>query len=52
MDLSAVLATLESWRRVTRLTTVARSEVHRAMYRRAAARLADGLLFGPARGRS
>jgi hypothetical protein len=40
LDLSEVLATLESWRRVARLTTVTGPEAHRAMYRRAAARLA------------
>jgi hypothetical protein len=40
LDLSEVLATLESWRRVARLTAVAGPEGHRAMYRRAAARLA------------
>ena len=40
LDLSEVLATLESWRRVARLTAVAGPEVHRAMYRRAATRLA------------
>ncbi|MGH3852359.1 MAG: DUF6247 family protein [Pseudonocardiaceae bacterium] len=40
LDLSEVLATLESWRRVARLTAVAGPEAHRAMYRRAAARLA------------
>ncbi len=40
LDLSEVLATLESWRRVARLTAVTGLEAHRAMYRRAAARLA------------
>jgi Family of unknown function (DUF6247) len=40
LDLSEVLATLESWRRVARLTVVAGPEAHRTMYRRAAARLA------------
>jgi uncharacterized protein DUF6247 len=40
LDLSEVLATLESWRRVARLTAVTGPEAHRAMYRRAAARLA------------
>jgi hypothetical protein len=40
LDLSDVLAILESWRRVARLTAVAGPEAHRAMYRRAAARLA------------
>lgn len=39
LDLSEVLATLESWRRVARLTAVTGPEAHRAMYRRAAARL-------------
>jgi hypothetical protein len=39
LDLSEVLATLESWRLVARLTTAAGPEAHRAMYRRAAARL-------------
>jgi Family of unknown function (DUF6247) len=36
MDLSEVMTTLESWRRVARLTAVTGSEAHRAMYRRAA----------------
>jgi hypothetical protein len=40
LDLSEVLATLDSWRRVARLTVVSGHEAHRAMYRRAAARLA------------
>ena len=40
LDLSEVLATLDSWRRVARLTVVSGPEAHRAMYRRAAARLA------------
>lgn len=40
LDLSEVLATLESWRRVARLTAATGPEVHRAMYRRAAGRLA------------
>lgn len=40
LDLSEVLATLDSWRRVARLTAVGDPEAHRAMYRRAAARLA------------
>jgi Family of unknown function (DUF6247) len=40
LDLSEVLATLDSWRRVARLTAVAGPEAHRAMYRRAAAKLA------------
>lgn len=39
LDLSEVLATLESWRRVARLTAAQGAEAHRAMYRRAAARL-------------
>lgn len=39
LDLSEVLETLESWRLVAQLTAAAGSEGHRAMYRRAAARL-------------
>lgn len=39
LDLSEVLATLDSWRRVARLTAASGAEAHRAMYRRAAARL-------------
>lgn len=39
LDLTEVLDTLESWRRVARLTTANGAEAHRAMYRRAAARL-------------
>jgi Family of unknown function (DUF6247) len=39
LDLSEVLATLESWRRVARLTVASGVEAHRAMYRRAAAKL-------------
>jgi Family of unknown function (DUF6247) len=39
LDLSEVLATLESWRRVARLTAVTGPDAHRAMYRRAAGRL-------------
>jgi Family of unknown function (DUF6247) len=39
LDLSEVLATLESWRRVARLTAAHGADAHRAMYRRAAARL-------------
>lgn len=39
LDLAEVLETLESWRRVARLTAAAGAEAHRAMYRRAAARL-------------
>ncbi len=40
LDLSEVLETLDSWRRVARLTASAGPDPHRAMYRRAAARLA------------
>ena len=39
LDLSEVLETLESWRLIAQLTTAAGPEAHRAMYRRAAARL-------------
>jgi hypothetical protein len=39
LDLTEVFATLDEWRRVARLTAVAGAEAHRAMYRRAAARL-------------
>lgn len=39
LDLTEVLATLESWRRIARLTAASGAEAHRAMYRRAAARL-------------
>ena len=39
LDLSEVLETLESWRRVARLTAAAGAAAHRGMYRRAAARL-------------
>lgn len=39
LELTEVLETLESWRRVARLTTANGAEAHRAMYRRAAARL-------------
>jgi ribosomal protein L12E/L44/L45/RPP1/RPP2 len=39
LDLAEVLETLESWRRVARLTAAAGAEAHREMYRRAAARL-------------
>jgi hypothetical protein len=39
LDLSEVLETLDSWRRVARLTAAAGADAHRAMYRRAAARL-------------
>lgn len=40
LDLAEVLDTLESWRLVARLTAAAGPEGHRAMYRRAAARMA------------
>lgn len=39
LDLSEVLETLDSWRLVAQLTAAAGPEEHRAMYRRAAARL-------------
>jgi hypothetical protein len=39
LDLTEVLATLDSWRRIARLTAAAGADAHRAMYRRAAARL-------------
>jgi hypothetical protein len=39
LDLSEVLETLESWRRVARLTVAVGAEAHRGMYRRAATRL-------------
>lgn len=39
LDLSEVLQTLESWRRVARLTAAAGADRHREMYRRAAALL-------------
>jgi hypothetical protein len=39
LDLSEVLETLESWRRVARLTAASGADAHRAMYRRAATRL-------------
>jgi hypothetical protein len=39
LELSEVLQTLESWRRVARLTAASGAEAHRNMYRRAAARL-------------
>ncbi|HEV2778524.1 MAG TPA: DUF6247 family protein [Actinophytocola sp.] len=39
LDLTEVLETLESWRLVAQLTVAAGPEGHRAMYRRAAARL-------------
>jgi nucleoside 2-deoxyribosyltransferase len=38
-DLAELLAMLESWRRVARLTVAVDAEAHRAMYRRAAERL-------------
>ncbi len=40
LDLSEMLATLEFWRRVARLTPATGPEAHRVMYRRAAALLA------------
>lgn len=39
LDLTEVLALLESWRRVAWMTNEAGPEAHRRMYRRAAARL-------------
>jgi hypothetical protein len=39
LDLSEVLETLESWRRVARLTAASGADAHRAMYRRAATKL-------------
>jgi hypothetical protein len=39
LDLTEVLETLDSWRLVAQLTAAAGPEGHRAMYRRAAARL-------------
>lgn len=39
LDLTEVFETLESWRRVARLTAAAGAEAHRGMYRRAAERL-------------
>ncbi len=39
LDLTEVLETLESWRLVAQLTASFGAEAHRAMYRRAAARL-------------
>lgn len=39
LDLSEVLETLESWRRVARLTAANGAEAHRSMYRRAAGTL-------------
>jgi hypothetical protein len=39
LDLAEVFATLDSWRRVARLTAAAGADAHRAMYRRAAAHL-------------
>jgi hypothetical protein len=44
LDLTEVLETLDSWRRVARLTAAAGAEGHRAMYRRAAARVAGAHL--------
>jgi len=41
LDLTEVLAVLESWRRVAWLTTANGPDAHRRMYRRAAARLAN-----------
>jgi len=38
LDLTEVVETLHSWRRVARLTAAAGAEAHRAMYRRAAER--------------
>src|SRR5918999_6582491 len=42
LDLSGVLETLDSWRRVARLTAAAGAEAHRQMYRRVAAKLTGG----------
>ena len=39
LDLTEVLAVLESWRRVARLTTANGPDAHRRMYRRAATKL-------------
>jgi hypothetical protein len=39
LDLAEVFQTLDSWRRVARLTAAQGAEAHRAMYRRAAERL-------------
>lgn len=39
LDLTEVLATLESWRRIAWMTTANGPDAHRRMYRRAAARL-------------
>lgn len=41
LDLTDVLAVLESWRRVAWMTSANGPEAHRRMYRRAAARLTD-----------
>lgn len=41
LDLTEVLAVLESWRRLAWLTIANGPDAHRRMYRRAAARLAD-----------
>jgi len=42
LDLTEVLATLESWRHVAWLTTANGPDAHRRMYRRAAGRLTAG----------
>lgn len=39
LDLTEVFTTLDSWRRVARLTAATGAQAHRAMYRRAAAAL-------------
>lgn len=39
LNLTELFTTLQSWRRVARLTTAAGADTHRAMYRRAATRL-------------
>jgi uncharacterized protein (DUF2236 family) len=39
LDLTEVLETLESWRRIAQFTAATGPEAHRAMYRRAAAKL-------------
>lgn len=39
LDLTEVFQTLNSWRRVARITVAQGAEAHRALYRRAAARL-------------
>ncbi|MDU0293866.1 DUF6247 family protein [Saccharothrix longispora] len=44
LDLTEVFQTLDSWRRVARLTAAQGAEAHRAMYRRAAGKLTgDGI---------